>query len=285
MPDLSRFLALPSPFPDQPGTLHLLEASDASPGSLRQQLVDGSYDKPFLLENGQTRSLLFSLAYIQSSMRLDAPEALDLAYTERMMAFLLFHTNVKRLLLLGLGGGSLAKFCLRHLPGIDLTAVEADARVLAFREAFHIPPDSERFRVVVADAAAYVANTTGRFDVILVDAFDAEGFAPSVSAPGFYEQAHRRLAPKGVLVANLAGEREARRAHLEFLRDACGDNLLLLPIDDDCNDIAYAFHEARFEPRWKWIDSQAKAMRARYGIDFPKIAARLERSWRLGLEA
>lgn len=284
MSDLLRFFVLPSPFDAQAGTLRLLEAADASPGVLRQQLLDGSYGKPFLLENGRTRSLLFSLDYIQSSMRLDAPDALDLAYTQKMMAFLLFHTNVKRLLLLGLGGGSLAKFCLRHLPNLDLTAVEADARVLAFREAFHIPPDSPRFRVVVADAAAYVAETPERFDVILVDAFDAAGFAASVSARSFYQQAYRCLTPKGVLVANLAGERDQRRGHLDFLRDPFGDNILLLPLEDDCNDIAYAFQDARFEPRWKWIGSQAKAMRARYGIDFPQIAVRLERHWRLGLE-
>jgi len=284
MPDLSGFFVLPSPFAGSPGTLRLQEAPDESPGLLRQRLLDGSYDKPFLLEDGQTRSLLFSLAYIQSSMRLAAPEALDLAYTEKMMAFLLFHTNVKHLLLLGLGGGSLAKFCHRQLPGLDLTAVEADARVLAFRAAFHIPPDDERFRVVVADAASYVAETAQTFDVILVDAFDAAGFAASVCQESFYVQARQRLAAKGVLVANLAGEPPERRAHLELMRDAFGDNLLVIAVEDGCNHVAYAFRETSFEPRWKWIDSQAKAMRARYGIDFPKIATRLERNWRMGWE-
>lgn len=284
MLDLSSLLEMPSPSPDQPGTLRLLERPDAPRDALCQRILDGTYDKPFVLEHDNTRSLLFNFEFIQSAMRLDAPDALEFLYTQHMMAFLLFHTNVKSLLLLGLGGGSLAKYCRRHLPLCDLTAVESNADVIALRRAFAIPDDDERFRVVLGDAGEVVATTPRRFDVILVDAFDRAGFAASVAEESFYGQARRRLAPRGVLVANLVGESAERRAHLDLVRQAFGDNLLLVSVEDGCNHVAFAFCDANFEPRWKWIDSQAKAMRVRYGIDFPKIAERLERNWRRGWE-
>lgn len=276
----ANFFTLQSPFPDYPGTVHLLEPPDAPAGWLRQQLLAGTYDKPYLLDDGETRSLLFSLAFVQSSMRLVAPDALDLAYTRLMVAFVLFHTNARELLLLGLGGGSLVKFLRRHQPGIRVTAVEADARVLAFREAFRLPPDDERLQVIVDDAAAVITRPGKSYDVILVDAFDVDGAAPSVSTAAFYQAARARLAARGVLVANLAGELPERRDHLALLRDAFADNVLAVAVEDGCNHVAFAFADPAFEPRWKWIDSQAKAFQARFGIDFPKIASRLERASR-----
>lgn len=281
---LAAFLSLPSPFPDHPGTLYLLDPPETPCGVLRQQLLAGTYDKPYLLDDGDTRSLLFSLAFVQSSMRVAAPETLDLAYTRLMMAFVLFHTNVGRLLLLGLGGGSLVKFIRRHLPAVVITAVEADARVLAFRDAFLLPPDDARLQTVVADGARFVAERTDSadtFDVILVDAFEVGGAAESISNAQFYADARRRMSPRGVLVANLAGEAAERRAHLELMRETFADNVLVVAAEDGCNHVAFTFRDAAFEPRWKWIASQARAFQSRYGIDFPKIATRLERASRL----
>jgi spermidine synthase len=85
-----------------------------------------------------------------------------------------------------------------------------------------------------------------------------------------------------VLVANLAGGEEQRVAHLATLRSVFDDNVILVPVEDDGNHVAFAFRDARFEPRWRWIANQAPAMRNRYGLDFPRFAGRLERSRKLG---
>jgi hypothetical protein len=58
--------------------------------------------------------------------------------------------------------------------------------------------------------------------------------------------------------------------------------VILLPIADDGNHVAFAFRDPAFEPRWRWIDEQAKSMRARYGLDFPKFAGKLKRSRKHG---
>ena len=73
-----------------------------------------------------------------------------------------------------------------------------------------------------------------------------------------------------------------RNAHLELMRSVFGGNVIVLPVKEDGNHIAFAFRDATFEPRWRWMDGQVKAMRKRYGLDFPKFAGKLERSRKLG---
>ena len=70
------------------------------------------------------RALHFSLSEIQSRMRMDDPDGLDLAYTQRMMGFLLWQPRPASIALIGLGGGSLVKFCHRHLPDSTLQVAE-----------------------------------------------------------------------------------------------------------------------------------------------------------------
>src|SRR5258708_38074937 len=102
--------------------LRLLEPPGSCQKALWERLFDGSYDKPFIVDSGVRRYLHFDLDTVQSAMRLDDPEKLSLRYTRKMMAFLLFNRAPARILLLGLGGGSLAKFCYRRLPRAALTA-------------------------------------------------------------------------------------------------------------------------------------------------------------------
>lgn len=273
-------IALPNPFPTEYGKVLLVEPADADPAILLSRLEGGTYDKPFVADDGDARTLYFSLIYVQSCMRIKEPDALQLRYTRKMMAFLLFHTNPRELLLLGLGGGSLAKFCYRHLPLIRMVAVEICPEVIAFRERFCVPPDDARFRVVEADAADYLVQAGSRnehYDVIMIDAFDRHGLASSISTQQFYEDVRATLRARGVLVVNLAGLPAARLAHLELLESVFGDNLLLLPVEEDGNEIVFAFRDPAFEPRWRWIHSQTRAMRNRFGLDFPAFAARLER--------
>lgn len=98
-----------------------------------------SYNKPFIMDTGRERSLHFDVFAVQSAMDLDDPYRLSLPYTRKMMAFLLFNGAPRRILLLGLGGGSLAKFCYRHLASAAITVVEVNPEVIAFRDAFFIP--------------------------------------------------------------------------------------------------------------------------------------------------
>lgn len=147
-------------------------------------------------------------------MRRADPSALELEYTQAMMGFLLWQPAPRSMLMIGLGGGSLPKYCHRHLPEADITVIEIDADVISLRETFHVPPDGERFRVFREDGAAFVARTAAsgrRYDVIMVDGFDASGQPGSLCTPRFYANCRTLLHPEGLLVANLHNDAHCER--------------------------------------------------------------------------
>lgn len=275
-------LELPNPFANEGGVIRLLEPPGGDTEALVDSVLAKRYPRPFVIEDDGARCLYFTRDFIQSEMRLDDPFELAFAYTRKMMAFLLFLPEPRAILMLGLGGGSLAKWCHRHLPKARVTAVEIDPDVIAFRDQFLVPPDGERFRVVRGDAAEYVAQCEERADVVIIDAFDRDGVAPALCTREFYRDVRAMLSRSGVVAANLVGPKAERVAHLEMLRTVFEGNVILLPIADDGNYVAFAFRDAAFEPRWRWMAGEARALKARYGLDFPRLAARLERSRKLG---
>ncbi|HET7546397.1 MAG TPA: spermidine synthase [Usitatibacter sp.] len=275
-------IEMKSPFEGDAGRVKLLEPPGCDRRRLREQLLSDTYDKPFVLEEHGSRSLHFSRALVQSGMRLDDPCALEFAYTRRMMAFLLFVPEPREILVLGLGGGSLVKYCHRHLMASRIRVVEIDPHVVAFREEFRVPPDDARLTVTIGDAARHVSCACDEADVILMDAFDRDGLAPSLGTRDFYADARAALSWRGVLVVNLAGENRRRAEHLERIHAAFEGNVILVPVEGDGNQVVFAFREARFQPRWRRIEGEARAMRRRYGLNFPKMAALLERSRKLG---
>ncbi len=274
-------LELASPAPLEPGRLRLLEPMGSSESSLLRRLTDGTYDKPFIEDCGPLRYLHFNLDNVQSVMRHDDPDALCLAYTRKMMTFLLFRADPSRILLLGLGGGSLAKFCYRHLPDTSITVVEIDPNVLALRDEFRVPRDDERFRVVQGDGVKYIASDAPKKDVILVDACDRDGMSPTLEAPELYANLRRRLTVNGVLVVNVCGEDAEVEGHMGRIQGVFGDRLMSLPAREDGNLIVLGF---RSEPRgWSGaeLDRHARRLEERFGLAFPRFARHMVRGLRI----
>lgn len=203
-----------------------------------------SFIKPFVYETLSTRAMHFSICEIQSRMQVQHPHALDLAYTRTMMAFLLFVPRPEALAMIGLGGGSLAKFCHRQLPDTRIEVVEINPHVIALREQFQVPEDDGRFQVRRGDGAHFVRDAHDRLDVLMVDGFDHEGQPPALCSQAFYDDCRRALRPNGLLVVNL------HTAHPEFRRHAARlerafDGEVLLVGDKECsNTIAFAGQQA-----------------------------------------
>ena len=280
---MTQLYELPSPFEVETGTVLMHEPPSARASELRARLLDESYPKPFVIDDGKSRFLYFNVHLMQSEMSLKAPNDLAIRYTQKMMAFLLFQPRPKRIALIGLGGGSLVKFCHHQLPGSHITAIELDPDVIAFRDTFLVPPDNERLQVINGDGADYLETVDTGLDVLLVDAFDKTGFAPSLANRAFFENAHAKLAGNGVLVINLAGEKESYAGLIGEAMHAFDDQVIVISVPDDGNHVLYAFKERYFEPRWRWLHNYAKELRAKYGLDFPAFVQKMERSSKLGL--
>lgn len=162
---------------------------------------------PFVRETLRHKSLHFSSSETQSLMLKAFPFSLAEEYTRAMTGFLVFQPRPRRIAMIGLGGGSLAKFCYRELPDARIDVVEINPHVVALRDEFHVPPDDARFRVVPGDGADFVKRARRRYDVLLVDAYTRDGVPPNLSTPAFLDDCRRALRDGGVLVMNLSGAR------------------------------------------------------------------------------
>jgi spermidine synthase len=256
-----------------PGTLvRVLEPSAAASAVLCQRLLAGTYDKPFLVEDGKRRVMCFTIdGSVQSEMRIDDPDALVNDYTRKMMAFLLFCPEPRRILMIGLGGGSLVKFCSRHLPSTHVTVVEIDADVIALRSHFRIPPDGTDLRVIHGDGARYVAGLvdSGDFpDVLLVDAYDRDGISRSIAEPEFIEHSRRILGDGGVFVMNLAAHESDSTMHVEGIRKVFGDPVIPVTVGWGGNMVVFAGPALRDRRRLETAPENARRVARTLDLDF-----------------
>jgi len=209
-------------------------------------------------------------------MRLDAPDELALAYTRAMMAVLLFHPEPRDVVLIGLGGGSLAKFIYRKLPRTRIVALEIDLRVVAAaHRMFHLPLGRQRLKVVVRDGAEYVGEQNASADVIFLDAFLNHRQAPSIRTAAFYRKARAALRPDGVLVVNYMSDDPGLRAYLRRLAAAFEGRLACVRAIGEDNLIVFAFADDPGVITPTSLAGRAIALEGRYGLEFRRFAARL----------
>ena len=195
---------------------------------------------PYVREELAGRSLHFSMSAIQSRMQILKPDVLELEYTRAMMGWLMLRPGAERLAMIGLGGGSIAKFCHRHLPRTSMLVVEIDARVIALRDVFHVPHDGTRFRVVEEDGSRFIARTDERFDILMVDAFDADGMPAALGTQRFYDDCLDVLRPDGLLVVNLHAGHPQHSVYLGRIRRSFGEQVLRVDDRDGSNSVIFA---------------------------------------------
>lgn len=197
--------------------------------------------RPFLYEDERSVAMHFDITAVQSRMRRDDPYRLDLEYTRAMMGFLLLHPDPRSILAIGLGGGSLPKYCHRHLPQADISVVEINPHVIEMRDAFLVPQDDARFRVVLDDGARFVAATQRHFDVLLVDGFTCDGQPEQLCTLDFYDACRSALSPGGVMMINLHAEAPTCNALCSRITRSFGeDAVLFVPTGGGTNLVALA---------------------------------------------
>ncbi len=179
-------------------------------------------------DHGPVRYLHLGTDWVQGSMWPDRPYDIHLDYVQRMMGWLLWvppedvvHLKAMQL---GLGAGTLTKFCAKKL-GMHTTAIEINPQVVAAcRLWFKLPPDSERLQVVLGDAAEVAAHSHWRaqVDVLHVDLYDHEAAAPVLDSEAFYADCRQLLTPSGCMVVNLFGRSHSYARSLEKISAVFG---------------------------------------------------------------
>ncbi len=179
-------------------------------------------------DDGPVRHLHLGTEWIQGSMLLDAPNVLVHEYIQRMMAWLLFvdpATVAKRQAMqLGLGAGSLTKYCHKVLR-MKTCAIELNPQViLACRGWFKLPADNGRMQVMQADASLEIQNPKwwGAVDALQVDLYDDEAAAPVLDSEAFYAACRRLLTDEGCMTVNLFGRTSSFQKSVDKMTAAFG---------------------------------------------------------------
>ena len=227
-------------------------------------------------ENGEL-SLHFTFPTIQSRMLKADPERLVLDYTRTMMGFLLFQPEPKYIAMIGLGGGSLAKYCRRKLPNADFTAVEIDPDVIDLRNAFGIPDDSAMFRIIEADGADFIRPKISSFDVLLVDGFDPDGQPGQLCAIAFYDDCHRALRPNGILVVNLCADDDSCNIYIDRIRTSFGEKVIIVEADEGENIIIFAYKSGMSPLDLHELSNRLRILEANHPVDLDKTAQKILR--------
>jgi spermidine synthase len=226
----------------------------------------------YIREKFGVRSLHIGSDTIQSAMRITRPNELEISYTRSMMAFLLFNPDPREVLMMGLGGGSLAKFIYHRLPQARTTAIEINPLVVAIaRQFFHVPEDDARLQVIVGDGAVYLGNDKLRADVIMVDGYDAESQVEALSTPAFYRDCARVLGDSGILVVNLWGGDPGFAICVDRIAAAFDGLVAFLPAGKPGNIVVLAFKHKPGQPGRDELRSRAQALEAAHGLEFARF--------------
>lgn len=279
MNDEEQWLEIPAGILHLEGVIWVREPAETSLMDILQNFREGTYDKPFVHDDGHVRRLHFDFESTQSEMIIDDEYALTFAYTRKMMAFLLFNPHPAHVVIVGLGGGSLTKFCYQHLPRSRVTTLEIDERVIGLSPMFNIPPSDKRKRILHVDAAEYFRTGDEPADVVLIDGCDSDGTADIFCEPEFYEDLHRQLAPGGIVVVNLVGAKKRSRALKRTIENCFGSPPLALNLDEEKNQVLFAFNEPGKLHDWRQIKRQAEELAQQYGLDFPYFSRKLQSAW------
>ena len=206
-------------------------------------------------ESHGVRYLHLGTPWIQGAMRIESPLAIELEYVRRMMAWTLFRDPATvagaRLVQLGLGAGTIARFCSRRMK-MRVTAVELNEGVVdACRQWFRLPASGASFTVVTADAGAWVADPAqrGTADVLAVDLYDHEAASPVLDSAEFYRRCFDVVAPGGAMTVNLFGRDASFATSTRRIAAAFGaDAVRTVQPTREGNTVVLAMKQVTFAP-------------------------------------
>ena len=229
-------------------------------------------------EEEGVRYLQFGAHWIQGAMRINRPWALELEYARDMMLPLLLRNSAwpRSVLTIGLGAGSITKFLYRYVSAAKLEVVEIDPEVLLTAWTFfRLPAESDRLRIEIGDGYEYVANTRSRYDLILLDGFDAKVEAGNFDSPAFYRMCKARLNSGGMVTTNLVSRRGRPKDSIGRISRVFDGRVLVLP-PNEANTIAIAAVGARIAASADQLRASARKLWASTGLDLSPTLASLD---------
>jgi spermidine synthase len=182
-------------------------------------------------------------------------------------------------LLIGLGAGSLTKFCYWKLPQAQVHVVEINPAVwVTARQHFKLPADDERLSTEIADGVQFMREDTGTYDYILVDGYDHNAKVGLLDSLPFYLSCWLRLSERGILSANMFGRSRNYEPALNRLAAAFEGRALAFPSCDSGNVVAFAAKGEPISVALSELRQRAGALKAATGLDLRPTVTSLEQA-------
>ncbi len=237
-----------------------------------------------VIDDGGLRSLHFGSESRQTSMSLDKPDELVLAYIRAMTSWHLFMPALAgEVLVIGLGGGSISKFLFQRFPDCHVKIIEPRRSVVWLARRYFALPVDPRLDILIGDGGEYVrCNRLAqqkRYRLIVIDAFDHEGIAPSIARAHFFQAAQAMLADDGMLVINLwggAGQSQFQKISA-WLSAAFSWRVLFMPVSDKGNIIGLAFNNPDARYTGQWLKDRSITLERQFHIEFPLFLKALQK--------
>jgi spermidine synthase len=186
---------------------------DAQSGYTILHTKDSQYHRIAVVEDDDSRYLRFDSSF-QSGMFKDDPFRTRFEYADYLQLPLAYRPSTRRILYVGLGGGSAPKRVWRDFPATRIEVVELDPEVVDVAYEFFEVPRDPRLRVEVEDGRRFLAANEGPWDAIVIDAFYSDSIPFHLATREFLELARARLAPGGVVSTNIIGAVRGRDSRL-----------------------------------------------------------------------
>lgn len=183
----------------------------------------------------------------------------------------------RRVLLIGLGAGSLAKFIYQHRPNAHITAVEIDDRIPPIaHQHFRLPIDPKRLRIVIADGADHIEQTHNRYDAIFLDGFGPNAQPGRLNTVDFYTACRSRLTQDGLLVSNLLSRNRGYATTIERIRQIFNKRAVVFPSLDSGNAIIFAASGETIDVSLEEMRLLGKQLKIDTGLDLRSTISRLQ---------
>lgn len=185
--------------------------------------IHSKYSHIKIVDYGSLRSLLFvrdsGEEVVESTLDISSPQTLFLLYTQKMFASFLFGDMPKKVLLAGLGGGSMVHFINYYFPKIQMDIVEIDPEIVKIARDYFALKENKMNKIILADIYKYLNSSKNSYDVIFMDAFlkpsqetDSTGVNLKQKQKEFFDNLKKNLSPKGVVAFNI-------NYHKEYMKD------------------------------------------------------------------
>jgi spermidine synthase len=168
--------------------------------------IETEYNDIYITKRRNQLTMSFQVKgfdYTESVANLTDPDDLPVKYTQIMTIGVLYPPEPKRVLMIGLGGGSISSYLGRFMPQVAIDTVEIDPGVVTAAKKYFGMKETARVRYLAGDGRVFLNRRKDTYDLILVDAFFG-GYVPfHLLTKEFYTLLKQRLAPGGAIAFNV----------------------------------------------------------------------------------